>query len=231
MNDCSTDTSLAIATSFAANDERIKIINNVINLKLPASLNVGHHAAKGEFISWTSDDNMYHHNAIEVLLQQLVETISDITFSGYQMIEHDGKNRREVQPLTDIHIVLGNCIGASFLYKSVVFKRNDGYNEDLHTVEDYDFWLRAFKHSRYSYTPQVLYKYRIHKSSLTAQVSGELSASQIRFENNLLKSYRSFFVSSKKANNQNLAEYAYALSRIKEMDMFSFLKVYSTFRK
>jgi len=120
VNDCSTDTSLAIATSFAANDERIKIINNVINLKLPASLNVGHHAAKGEFISWASDDNMYHHNAIEVLLQQLVETSSDITFSGYQMIEHNGKNRREVQPLTDIHIVLSNCIGASFLYKSVV---------------------------------------------------------------------------------------------------------------
>ena len=59
VNDCSTDATLSIAKSFADNDSRVKVITNEINKRLPASLNIGHNIAKGEFLTWTSDDNLY----------------------------------------------------------------------------------------------------------------------------------------------------------------------------
>jgi len=46
VNDCSTDESSAIAEEYAAKDERIRVIHNETNLKLPASLNAGFCQAK-----------------------------------------------------------------------------------------------------------------------------------------------------------------------------------------
>ena len=50
VDDCSTDGSLGIAEYFAAKDQRVKIICNPENKKLPASLNVGHNMARGEYL-------------------------------------------------------------------------------------------------------------------------------------------------------------------------------------
>ena len=67
VNDCSTDSTPDIINSYAEKDSRIKIINNKTNLKLPQSLNVGFKNAKGEYYTWTSDDNIYKENAIEYM--------------------------------------------------------------------------------------------------------------------------------------------------------------------
>ena len=64
VNDCSTDRSLEIMQCYAESDNRIKIINNEINKKLPKSLNVGFAQACGKYYTWTSDDNMFHKDAI-----------------------------------------------------------------------------------------------------------------------------------------------------------------------
>jgi glycosyltransferase involved in cell wall biosynthesis len=216
VNDCSTDTSLSIAESFAKIDARVTVINNKINKRLPASLNVGHNAAKGSLLSWTSDDNFYHPNAIETLVKTLEHSQASIAVSAYNMIESDGELRRVVNPAKDTHITIGNCVGASFLYSKEVFTRNKGYGEELHMVEDYDFWLRSSLHSSFIYIPEVLYSYRIHKESLTAQIDD----SSLLFEGNLLKSYISFFET---INTPELANYFYRLHRNKPLQIVSFL--------
>ena len=58
VNDCSTDNTLQVAQSFAEKDNRIKVITNEYNSKLPASLNNGFRQAQGEYWTWTSDDNL-----------------------------------------------------------------------------------------------------------------------------------------------------------------------------
>ena len=68
VNDCSTDSTLEIATKFAKIDRRIKVISNEKNSKLPASLNEGFRRAKGKYLTWTSDDNYYKPDALKKLL-------------------------------------------------------------------------------------------------------------------------------------------------------------------
>ena len=71
VNDCSTDNTLSICDFFVKNDTRVKLINNSINKKLPASLNIGK-KAKGNYLTWTSDDNLFKPNAIEKLVNRLI---------------------------------------------------------------------------------------------------------------------------------------------------------------
>src|SRR5262245_43666619 len=71
VNDCSTDETPAIIEEYAKGDSRVRIIHNATNQKLPLSLNIGFAAAKGEYFTWTSDDNYYAPNAIEKMVDVL----------------------------------------------------------------------------------------------------------------------------------------------------------------
>ena len=178
VNDCSTDNSLAIAIKFQKEDNRVVIIKN---LKLPASLNIGHKAVKGDFITWTSDDNIYNLNAIEQLLESLKTNSVDLVYSDISIIDNQGKKMRSVSFVNFENILFGNFIGSCFLYKREVFEKNNGYNETLFLVEDYDFWLRASLHSKFYQLKKNLYNYRLHADSLTNSIS---------FDNHKNRSYR-----------------------------------------
>jgi len=178
VNDCSTDKSLEIIETFAKIDNRIKIINNKENLKLPASLNIGHHGAKGEFITWTSDDNILKPKFVELLIQTLLREQSDVVYSNYDIIHDNGSLKRKHIAGPTEHLLFGNKIGASFLYKKEVFQALKGYDETLYLLEDYDFWLRASLKFKFYHLKENLYQYRLHSTSLTSEIQNN------RFINN-----------------------------------------------
>lgn len=170
VNDCSTDSTSVIISKFADLDSRIKIITNPINKKLPASLNIGHQSATGDYITWTSDDNLYESNAFEEYLHYLLNSQSQIVYSDFDLINDSGsviKRRTLSEPE---FLINGNCVGASFLYKREVYETLGGYDENLFLVEDYDFWLRAFAKFKFKYIPGSLYFYRSHGDSLSSQI-------------------------------------------------------------
>ena len=68
VNDCSTDGTPNIVNRYAASDSRIRVIHNKENQKLPESLNIGFREARGEYLTWTSDDNMYLPSALEKMI-------------------------------------------------------------------------------------------------------------------------------------------------------------------
>ncbi|SFJ09263.1 glycosyltransferase family 2 protein [Olleya namhaensis] len=206
VNDCSTDRSLEIATKLQKKDNRIVIINNNKNLKLPASLNVGHKAGKGEYVTWTSDDNIYNLNAIERLLTTLKINKVDLVYSDISKIDANGKELKEVSFLSFENILFGNFIGSCFLYKMEVFNKNDGYNESLFLVEDYDFWLRASLHSKFFQLKENLYNYRLHRDSLTHSISSNNNKNKL-FIKNVELMYSSFAKSIMLNNHEVIARF------------------------
>jgi glycosyltransferase involved in cell wall biosynthesis len=191
VNDCSTDATFDIINRYAVKDDRIKIINNKENKRLPASLNIGHYIAKGHYITWTSDDNFYEINALEVLLNEILEKKADIVYSDFVLIDDEGNKIREVEFLGIENIIFGNFVGCCFLYKKEVYKRNRGYNEAFFLVEDYDFWLRAVPHSRYSQIKKQLYNYRKHDQSLTNQITTNDKKNEL-WKENVNRMYENF---------------------------------------
>ncbi|GHV82028.1 hypothetical protein AGMMS49991_05860 [Spirochaetia bacterium] len=168
VDDCSTDTTPAIMREFADKDNRIRIIKNQSNLKLPASLNAGFDNAKGDFFTWTSDDNYYLPDALKELLNTLLEKNADAIYSAFDKISYRNTLIEVCRPEAPENMIYHSVAGASFLYRRSVHEALHGYDTTLFLVEDYDFWLRMYLAGFKIITlDTVLYKYRMHETSLT----------------------------------------------------------------
>jgi len=169
VNDCSTDESGAIAEEYAANDERIRVIHNETNLKLPVSLNVGFRQARGEYLTWTSDDNLFLPHALERMVNFLRERTEYVMVCApYEKIDSEGKPLQRVYYPLRHHILGGSCIGAAFLYHRCVLETVGEYDANWFLVEDYEYWLRIASKYAIGTINEVLYLYRLHPQSLTS---------------------------------------------------------------
>lgn len=174
VNDASTDNTLQIVEEFADLDSRVQIFSNSKNQNLPSSLNIGHKHAKGEFITWTSDDNIYQKDAITTLYNAIIHQKVDVVYCDYLLINEDGTlvGKTTLKPIE--FLLFYGVIGACFLYRKEVYLRNLCYNEKFFLLEDYDFWLRALKHSRFHKIENPgYYYYRCHADSLTERMKTE----------------------------------------------------------
>lgn len=188
VNDCSTDHTLEIIENYAHKHDQIKIINNQINKKLPASLNIGFAVARGRYFTWTSDDNILSSNFLEEMVSQIELTKSDFIYTNYFLINDEGKTLKEVSVPCIDEIILKNVIGPSFLYKKEIHISNNEYNENYFMFEDYDFWVRAYeKGFKITKLNKSIYKYRTHLNSLSATLKFPKSFAIYKY--NLIKKY------------------------------------------
>lgn len=170
VDDCSTDGTLQIAGEYAENDTRIKIIHNEINKKLPTSLNIGFEYAKGNFLTWTSDDNCYLPKAIEKMYQYLCEKNVQMVCADMDIIDAYGNKTGNAVPYDADWMYCNNCVGACFMYKKQVLEEIGGYDSEKFLIEDYDYWMRVLKqYGKIGHINETLYLYRYHEECLTAR--------------------------------------------------------------
>lgn len=176
VNDCSTDGTSSIIQEYAKWDGRIRIMDNDRNRKLPCSLNKGFSAAKGKFLTWTSDDNIYLPGAVEAMYRFLKENEESVMVcADMEYIDDNGNVTRTAKPYDDKNICLSNLVGGCFMYRRVVWKEVGKYDEDMFLVEDYDYWLRIKKrYGRIDHISVVLYRYREHHNSLSDKKQKEV---------------------------------------------------------
>src|SRR3546814_7988232 len=91
VDDASHDGSPAIMAEAAARDPRVRLLHLDTNVGLPAALNHGFAAARGELHSWTSDDNLLR----PAMLARLVAALdarpdADIVHAAFLLIDAAG---------------------------------------------------------------------------------------------------------------------------------------------
>lgn len=177
VNDCSTDDTASIIEEYASKDERIKIIHNAHNKKLPLSLNIGFEAAQGKYFTWTSDDNYYAPHALQTMFNTIENNGNcDLIYANYTIID-DAGNVTGTRLFNNVYDSFFNWLGcgACFLYKAEIHSTLNGYNPAAFLIEDYDFFVRAFLKYHFQYLPQTdLYFYREHAASLTITQSSAI---------------------------------------------------------
>ena len=189
VNDCSTDDTLSIIKEYSTKDNRIKIINNEFNKKLPLSLNTGFDNANGTYFTWTSDDNYYAPDALEKMYKAIqADKAIDLVYTDYYIIDENDKVFGS-RIFGDVNKSFNQWLGAGacFLYKREIHRANNGYNPAAFLIEDYDFFVRAFMKFNFYYLPTPeLYYYREHSASLTATQNPAINdISKIFLERNL----------------------------------------------
>lgn len=169
VDDCSTDGTLRVAEEFAAKDSRIIVVSNPVNLKLPASLNVGFEKAKGEFLTWTSDDNWYCPEALKRLYSEIIKRSADLVYSDYDVVDTNCTVVERKKLKNSEYLFSYNYIGACFLYRRSVYEKLGGYRTDLFCAEDYEYWLRIWTAGlKMEHIQESLYFYADNPCSLTA---------------------------------------------------------------
>lgn len=182
VNDCSTDETPQIADEYASRDMRIKVIHNAVNKRLPESLNVGFREAKGQYLTWTSDDNRFLPTAIDEM-QSYLNMHDEVAMvsAGMEYIDADG-NVTGMAPYYDDYLIWAkDLVGACFMYRREALSVIGEYNSDKVYVEDYDYWLRIrSKMGKIEGLQKKLYQYRRHGGSLTATKTKEIGLQNTR---------------------------------------------------
>lgn len=165
VDDCSTDDTPEILRS--VNDPRLRVIHLEVNRKLPGALNAGFEQAQGEYHTWTSDDNLYLPGALARMVDFLDQNprTDGVYTDTFRLLDEKRIGRWHSGP--SFHLTKMQIVGACFLYRGTLWDRVGRYDESSFLVEDYDWWVRAWKSgARLKHLPEVWYEYRIHSNSL-----------------------------------------------------------------
>ena len=175
VNDCSTDRTLDVIRDFANNDSRIIIINNETNQKLPRSLNVGFSAASGEYYTWTSDDNLFHEDAFEKMVNILNKNEKiGLVYADFTIVDMEGRIIEEIKEAEPSEIKYGDNVGACFLYRKTVAEKVGEYDPETFLAEDYDFFIRCYQRTQFYHLKEDLYDYGRHEKNLSATRQQEI---------------------------------------------------------
>lgn len=198
VNDGSTDSTPYICKKYAEEDSRIRIITNETNLKLPNTLNIGFEEATGEYYSWTSCDNIYKPQAIEVLSSTLDQNPDvDMVYSNFTNIDAEGNEKKDIVLREPEYLIAGNVFGFCFMYTAEIAKKIGKYDANLFLAEDYDFWMRVYCCGKMMHIPDNLYWTRRHSESLTQTRKSSVNRQTYKA---LEKNFLPLYVDAKKHN-------------------------------
>lgn len=169
VDDASTDNTPDIIEPFRLRDPRIQLIRHEKNKRLPAALNSGFSVSKGNYLTWTSDDNQYRRDALSEMVSFLENNPETaMVYTDYSIIDSQGEFQQYARVNEPIDLLQYNPIGPCFLYKRAVYEMIGEYDEQLFLAEDYDYWLKVSNHFIMKSFHRDLYIYRNHDKSLTA---------------------------------------------------------------
>jgi glycosyltransferase involved in cell wall biosynthesis len=188
VDDNSPDDTAVVVQSF--DDPRIRYVKNDPNLKLPRALNRGFSLTRGEYLTWTSDDNLLAPTAIEKMVGVLAAGKCDFVYADYWLFSEQDPDGRPLAPQHDrlpdaLQLDKGNHIGACFMYTRRLYENVGDYDPELFLVEDYDYFLRAALQFQFCHLGEPLYYFRRDDATLYCSRFPEVKASDVlaRFKN------------------------------------------------
>ena len=174
VDDFSTDSTLDIIAKYLSKDSRFKCITHSQNLGLAASRNSGIWSAAGPYVTFLDADDFFLPNALESRLAALTfgeheaGSYSDWDSPLFSEANLSWRPNRKPRARAEYLDILNSPWSTPFIATSPILRidlvrRIGGFNEDLRSGEDIDFFgriLRSGWHFTYSHTLDVVYRQR-----------------------------------------------------------------------
>jgi glycosyltransferase involved in cell wall biosynthesis len=185
------------------NDSRISAFQNKNEGIIAINRNFGMRLAKGEFIAFCDDDDLWEidklTNQVEILekYQNFSMVCTASSFIGLE----EKKNSRKFLSNMMLHMIALNWMQSKYLLLGITYITNSSVmfrstiitdvgfiSEDplLVSVEDFDFWIRIGFISKIYFLNKKLVKYRFHSSQVS---SHNLKETRIKKEKVIKKNW------------------------------------------
>jgi glycosyltransferase involved in cell wall biosynthesis len=174
-DDCSTDNTWPVIQEYKNRDSRIKAIRNEINIGYTRNFEKAIGVAQGKYIAFCDQDDIWHHEKIEILLKS-VEGYG-LCFSDSELIDEEGRllgkklsDLKNVESYTNcLPFLIGNCVPghACLVNREALMKALPFPGFFV-----YDWWL-AFYFScagKINFVKTPLVQYRQHQNNSVAAV-------------------------------------------------------------
>lgn len=184
VNDGSTDGTLDVIKSIAANDERCKVINKE-NKGYGHTINLGLEYAKGKYVAIVESDDYISDDMIKLLLFTAEDNNLDLVRAGYTKVypEHDekyvisDKDTSCVFAPVNVERSFSNSPISAALYRREFLKKNNirCLETPGASYQDTSFNFKCnLMCQRALYLPDCLQFYRIHEMNSVRQSSGKI---------------------------------------------------------
>lgn len=169
VDDGSTDRTLAIASDFAKDEPRIRVIHLDNNRGVANARNVGIAAARGRYLAFLDSDDLWLPPKLEIQIEFMKRTGAGFSFTQYRRLLQNGRLGREIKAPVAVsyrQLLHGNLIGCL----TVVIDRSQIAAPKLKEVrhEDYVAWLSILREGHTAYGIQTdLARYRVSSGSVS----------------------------------------------------------------
>jgi glycosyltransferase involved in cell wall biosynthesis/radical SAM superfamily enzyme YgiQ (UPF0313 family)/polysaccharide pyruvyl transferase WcaK-like protein len=160
------------------NQEReILYIQHPENRGLPSARNTGLKAAKGKYIAYLDDDDIYYPDHLEVLITGLESNQCRLGYTDsvhvYQRWIGDryvpvGKAVRYSQDFDYDKLLISNYIPVNnIMHERELLQETGLFDETLTAHEDWDLWIRCAEKTKFLHIPQITAEVRIREDGTT----------------------------------------------------------------
>ncbi|MGQ9652147.1 MAG: glycosyltransferase [Phycisphaerae bacterium] len=153
-------------------DPRLLLIHQPGNSgRLPGAINLGLARATGDYLTWTSDDNVYQPDAISTMATYLDDHPAvDWVYTDYWRVDEEGQVLAKVVAKPVEEWLLRGINGPCFLFRRRVYEALGEQDTQFPLAADYEYWLRAWRRPfRMQPLNVPVYRYRLHPYSLTSR--------------------------------------------------------------
>lgn len=215
-DDCSSDNTLMILETLAAEDSRIKVIKNEENLRIVKSLNNMIGIAQGKYIARMDADDISLPKRIEKQVSFL-ESNPEYGMCGtnaWHIDESGRKIGRSYLSISDFEIQRTKFIRCPFYHPTICIRseliKTNLYDNYYDKVEDFELWLRILPLTKACNLAEKLFYYRKFEGSssffYTEEIVSKLTAlfySYLQISYSEAKEYVDYFYIQQKRCNSN----------------------------
>ena len=171
VDDGSIDNTRWIVNSFK--DERIIYLPREVNKGPAAARNAGIKSSNGKLIAFLDDDDEWLPEKLECQVKVIEENPEvGLVYAGYLKVDDKGRIINKINPskkqCSFYDLLQQNPIGlGTVIVWRECFEKVGLFDEDLHSIEDWDMWIRISKHFLFKSVNRPLTKYRVHKGMIS----------------------------------------------------------------
>lgn len=174
INDCSTDGTADILSKYEAQDARVKVHPNEVNLRLPSSLNKALSFARGKYVARMDADDICLPDRLQKQFD-FMEKNPDVALSSCRfmtlkkgVISSGGcGGRNDSDSMKALLLVTNPILHPGIIARTEVI-RGLGYDKTFTCTEDMELWTRFLLDGhKVEILPEYLMIYRLHDKQIT----------------------------------------------------------------